>query len=221
MDFSSLDCKAAFEGTSPSAAPEDIGTRDENLPRNLCLSQYYTDSKKNRRAIEAFDIDSTCCFPTSLAVAWQGIYWYPAAYPFLNLMADIHFGLQVLSYNRRSVRTEKYIPLHKIAHCCFGLLIGMTIINILFFFPILYTESDHEHSTFLSTEDHELLYNGVIAPSLHKVIRSSNTLLYIPATTRIANTDAVVLSAESFARKDSARQQLLNYPLQPQYLDAL
>jgi hypothetical protein len=38
MDFGGLDCQAAFEGTSSSAAFEDIGTRDENLPRNLCLS---------------------------------------------------------------------------------------------------------------------------------------------------------------------------------------
>jgi hypothetical protein len=75
-DFDGLDCKAVFEGTSPSAAPEEIGTRDENLPRNLCLSQTHTSSRKNRRAIEAFDIDSTCCFPTSLAVARQGIYWF-------------------------------------------------------------------------------------------------------------------------------------------------
>lgn len=120
MDFGGLDCKAAFEGTSPSAAPNDMGTRDENLPMNLCLSTYYTGSRKNRCAKEAFDIDSTCCFPTSLAVARKGIYWYPGAHPILNLSADIHFGLRVPSYNQRGVLTQKYTPIHKITHYCFG-----------------------------------------------------------------------------------------------------
>jgi hypothetical protein len=216
-DFAGLDCKAAFEGISS----DDIGTRDENLPRSLCLSQYHTSSRKNRRAIESFDIDSTCCFPTSLAVARQGIYWFPAAHPFLNLTADIHFGLRVPSYNIRGARIEKHTPLHKIPHYCFGSLIGMTVVDILFFFPMLHADSDHEHSTFLSKEDHELLYDGILAPCLHKVIRSSNILLHIPASARIANADAIALSAENFARKDSARQQLLNHPLQPQYLDGL
>ena len=41
MDFGGLDYQAAFEGTSASAVPEDIRTCDEDLPRNLCLSQYY------------------------------------------------------------------------------------------------------------------------------------------------------------------------------------
>lgn len=73
MAFDDLDCQAAFEGTSISAAPEDIGTRDENLPMNLCMSQYYIASRKNRRAKVSFDIDSTCCFLISLAIARQRI----------------------------------------------------------------------------------------------------------------------------------------------------
>src|SRR5205085_9745685 len=91
MDFGGLDCQAAFEGTSASAAPEDIGTLNEKLPMNLCLSQYYAVSRKNCRAKVSFDIDSTCCFPTSLAIACQGIKWFPKVHPFLNLSADIHF----------------------------------------------------------------------------------------------------------------------------------
>lgn len=39
-----LDLKAAFEGTSPAAYPEDAGTSNEKLPRSLCLQQHYHSS---------------------------------------------------------------------------------------------------------------------------------------------------------------------------------
>jgi hypothetical protein len=221
MDFGGLDCQAAFEGTSPSAAPEDIGTRDENLPRNLCLSQQHAVSSKNRRAKVAFDIDSTCCFPTSLAIARQGINWFPKAHPFLNLTADIHFGLRVPSYNKRGLLTRKYAPLHKIPHYCFGSLTGMETLLLFIFFPALHEQSDYEHSTYLSKQDQELWYDAILSPAINKTIQSSNILQHYPATAHIAAVDSTALSAESLTRKDSSREQLLRHALQPQYLDAL
>jgi hypothetical protein len=221
MDFGGLDCQAAFEGTSTWAAPEDIGTRDEKLPMNLCLSQQYDTSRKNRRAKVSFDIDSTCCFPTSLAIARQGINWFPKVHPFLNLSADIHFGLKVPSYNNRGVLTRKFAPLHKIPHYCFGSVIGMEGLLIFVFFPALHAESDYEHSTYLSKQDQELWYDAILSPAINKTIQSSNILQHYPATARIASIDSTALSAESLARKDSSREQLLRYALQPQYLDAL
>ena len=220
-DVGQVDCQAAFEGASPLAAPEDIGTRDENLPRNLCLSQHYAISSKSRRAKEAFDIDSTCCFPTSLAVARQGIYWFPKAHPFLNLTADIHFGLRVPSYNQRGVLARKYAPLHKIPHYCFGSLMGIEGLNLLIFFPALHAESDYEHSTYLSRQDRDLLYDAILGPAINKTVQSSNILQYYPATARIVDLDSTAISAEGLARKDSSREQRLHYPIQPQYLDAL
>ena len=221
MDFGGLDCQAAFEGASTSAAPEDVGTRDEKLPMNLCLSQHYAASRKNRRAKVSFDIDSTCCFPTSLAIARQGINWFPKVHPFLNLSADIHFGLKVPSYNKRGVLTRKFAPLHKIPHYCFGSVIGMEGLLIFVFFPALHAESDYEHSTYLSKQDQELWYDKILSPAIHKTVRSSNILQHYPATARIADVDSTALSAESLARKYSSREQLLKYALQPQYLDTL
>ena len=72
-----LDLKAAFEGTSPTAFPEDVGTPNEKLPRNLCLQQHHRSSRKGRAAKARFDIDSVCCFPSSLAFARNGIDWHP------------------------------------------------------------------------------------------------------------------------------------------------
>jgi hypothetical protein len=102
-DYNSLDCQAAFEGRSASAALKDVETRNENLPKNLCLSQHYIVSKKNRRAKLMFNIDNICYFSTSLAFARRGINWLPKAHPILNLMADIYFSLRVLVYNDRDV----------------------------------------------------------------------------------------------------------------------
>ena len=72
-DFRGLDFQAAFEGTSASAAPKDVGTRDEKLPKSLCLSQYYTISNKNRRAKVTFNIDSICYFSSSLVITYYKI----------------------------------------------------------------------------------------------------------------------------------------------------
>jgi hypothetical protein len=221
MDFGGLDPKAAFEGTSPSAASNDIGTPDENLPMNLCLSTFYSASRKNRHAKEAFDIDSTSCFPTSLAIARKGIYWYPGAHPILNLSADIHFGLRVPSYNQRGAPTQKYTPLHKIPHYCIGSLMGMKGMDLLVFFPALHMESDYEHSTYLSDQDFELWYDAILAPAIHATVRSSNLLLHMPASARIIRADGLAMSTESLARKESAQEQLLAYAIQGQYLDAL
>jgi len=69
MDFGGLDCQATFKSISTSIAPKDVGTCDEKLLMNLCLSQHYAANKKNRRIKVSFDINSTCCFSINLAIA--------------------------------------------------------------------------------------------------------------------------------------------------------
>lgn len=220
-DINGLDCRMAFEGSDIPAAPTGTEPHDEHLPKNLCLSQCHITSKKNRRAKVSFDIDSTCCFANSLAVARLGINWFPKCHPILNLTGDIHFGLRVPGYNARGTLTYKYTPLHKISHYCIGTVNGMEPLSILVFFPALHSETDHEHTNYLSKEDFELLYDVVISPALNKIVGSSNLILHYPATARIVDVDSTALSGERLARKDSAREQLLRYPIQPQYLDAL
>lgn len=219
-DYNGLDCQAAFEGTSALAAPGD-GTRNENLPMNLCLSQHHVASRKHRQPNVTFDIDSTCCFPTSLAFARLGINWLPKAHSILNLASDIHFGLRVPVYNSRGVLTQKYTPLHKVPHYCFGTLIGMDSVSILVFFPALHLESDHEHSTYLSGQDEQLWFDAILGPAINQTIGSSNLAQHYPASARIASLDSTAISAEGLARKTSAREQLIKHALQPHYLDSL
>jgi hypothetical protein len=100
-----------------------------------------------------FDVDSTCCFPTSLVFARRGINWMPRAHPILNLAADIYFSLRVPVYNARRVLTQKYTPLYKIPYYCFGTTIGIDSLSILIFFLALYLESNYEYLTYLSKEN--------------------------------------------------------------------
>lgn len=216
-----LDLRGAFEGSSLAASPWDAGTPDENLPKNLCLSQHHGCSPKNRAAQVTFDIDSLCCFPSSLAIARQGINWFPRSHAFLNFSQDIHFSLTVRAYNNRDDLVTRNLPLHTIPHYCFGTVIGMETLFIYMFFPELRLESHYSHTTYLSTQDQELWYDAVLLPALRKTVGSSNMLQHYPVSAHIAKLDATALATESFAQKESAREQLLKYALQPQHLDPL
>ncbi|KAF2818927.1 hypothetical protein CC86DRAFT_432698 [Ophiobolus disseminans] len=213
-----LDCQSAFEGTSPAACPEDAGTPDENLPRNLCLSQHHYSSAKDRAANTTFDVDSLCCFPSSLGIACQGINWFPQSHAFLNFSQDVHFSLNVPAYNSRGDLKERRLPLHKIPHYCIGTAVGMDSLSLFVFFPKLHMDSSYEHSTYLSTEDQQLWYDAVLFPALTKTLGDSNLAQHYPVSAQVASLDAAALAAESFARKEVAREQLLKYVLQPQYL---
>jgi hypothetical protein len=123
-----------------------------------------------------FNINSTYYFLTSLAFARRGINWLPKAYPILNLMADIYFGLRVLVYNNRDILTQKYTPLYKIPYYCFGTMTRIDPLAILVFFLALYLESDYEYTTYLSKQDEQLLSNTIILLALNRIIRSSNIM---------------------------------------------
>lgn len=216
-----IDLQAAFEGTSTTAFPEDVGTSNEKLPQNLCIQQHHHSSSKHRAAEVSFDIDSVCCFPSSLAFAQKGINWFPKSHAFLNIGADIHFGLTVSAYNNRGNLATRSIPLHKIPHCCFGSVIGIGELFIYIFFPELHLESQYKHSTYLSTQDQQLWLDAVFLPALVKTVKKSNLLQHYPASAHIVSLDATALAAESSAKKESAREQLLKYVLQAQHLDLL
>ena len=104
-DVNSIDCQAAFEGSDIPAALKGTETCDAQLPKSLCLSQFHVTSKRNRQAKVTFDIDSTCCFPSSLGVACLSINWFSRGYAILNLAADIHLRLKVSVYNKQGALT--------------------------------------------------------------------------------------------------------------------
>jgi hypothetical protein len=75
------------------------------------------------------------------------------AYLILNLIANIHFKLQVLVYNNRGVLTHKYTLFYKIPYYYFSIIIKMDSLFILAFFLALYLKSNYKHSTYLSEEN--------------------------------------------------------------------
>jgi hypothetical protein len=77
----------------------------------------------------------------------------PKAYPILNLVANIYFGLRVPVYNSYNILIQKYTPLYKIPYYYFSTVVSMDSLSILVFFLALYLESDYEYLTYLSKED--------------------------------------------------------------------
>ncbi|OCK72819.1 hypothetical protein K432DRAFT_411421 [Lepidopterella palustris CBS 459.81] len=123
---SSVGTGGAFEGTSASATPEDIRTRNKKLARSLYLSKHYNTSNKDRGTK------------------------FPKAHPILNLTADIHFGLKVAVCGDSRGPGRKYVLLYKIPYYCFSTVISIETLSIFVFFPALYAESNYEYSTYLS-----------------------------------------------------------------------
>jgi hypothetical protein len=68
-----IDMQSAFKGVDAAALPEDAGTRRERLSLSLCMLKYYNSSTRARVPKTLFDINSLCCFPTSLGFAQHGI----------------------------------------------------------------------------------------------------------------------------------------------------
>jgi len=76
-----------------AAAISNKTTNCNMLPQNLCLNTYYCSSTANKKPKVSFDVNSTCCFPTSLAVAKNGIQINATTNLALNLKASIYFAV--------------------------------------------------------------------------------------------------------------------------------
>jgi len=216
-----LDLQAAFEGTSATACPEDVGTLDEGNPLSLCMSTHYTGSRESLAPETTYDIDSLCCFPSSLGFARQGIHWLPNQNAANNITHDIHFSLPVPKWDEHHARfREQATPIHKISHYCLGTVIGMESLQVLIFFPELRADLNYEASTHLTKNEFAIWYDRVLMPAIEAEVNSSNILQHLPGTAAVASIDATTLLNETHARKDTigSRQQNLKYALQPQHL---
>ncbi|KAF2626745.1 hypothetical protein BU25DRAFT_342766 [Macroventuria anomochaeta] len=85
----------------------------------------------------------------------------------------------------------------------------------------LHLDSSYEHTTFLSSDNFKLWYNGVLMPAIQSIVQDANILQHYPVSAEVVALDATALSAETFAKKDTSRAQLLKYALQPQHLDPI
>ncbi|PVH92672.1 hypothetical protein DM02DRAFT_604978, partial [Periconia macrospinosa] len=81
--------------------------------------------------------------------------------------------------------------------------------------------AQYEHSTYLSKQDQQLWLDAVLLPAIRKTVDDSTLASYLPASEDIASRGTTAASVEASKRKESAREQLLEYRLQHQYLDRL
>ncbi|KAF1957687.1 hypothetical protein CC80DRAFT_515784 [Byssothecium circinans] len=153
--------------------------KPSDLPKGLDLKA----ANKGRATKVRFDIDSVCCFPSSLAFAWNGINWHPRAYPILNLDADIHFSLTASAYNYRGDLVTKNLPLHKVPHYCFSSVAGsIKSLLIFIFFLELHLESRYEHTTYLSKQDQQLWLDAVLLPAISKTVNDLTLVSFLLAS---------------------------------------
>jgi hypothetical protein len=87
-----------YEGRSPP-----IVTGDEPEPPKQLHLPHKASKHQNRQPKTTYDVDGLCLFPTSLAVAQQGLYWHPIPHPIMNIATDLHLTLLVDSYDEVGV----------------------------------------------------------------------------------------------------------------------
>ena len=107
-------------------------------PVHICLE---AEDRPNAAAEVTFDIDSIVGFPTSLAIAKQGIRWHPTQMPVSDLQSDMHLNTRPVHYldshgHAHTVRR----PIHQIPHYTFGRLVGFEDVSLHLLFPHLYRE---------------------------------------------------------------------------------
>lgn len=190
-----------------------------------CLEAYHgesrSDAPKAPSADVSFDVDSTCCFPSSLGVAAQGILAHATVNKAANLTASVHFAICDPTIDNNNEVVVDSVPLHLVPHYAFGQMVGLPDVVVYVFFPSLRREAEYKTSTHLSDNDQDIWFDTILLPCLNTAVRSSNKRQHHPPSRRVADLESTAASAEGYAQKISSRQQILRYPIQPENLDRL
>jgi len=146
------------------------GLNDGSQAPHICLSR---DEQISPTAAISFDIDSITGFPTSLAVAKQGIRWFPTQMPVSDLQSGLHLSpRQVQYFDATGKRHQVHRPVHQVPHYTFGRLIGFEDISLYFLFPHLYREQ--QQSSRLRDKDFRTWIDRILLPVIYKEYSSSH-----------------------------------------------
>ncbi|KAI8676082.1 hypothetical protein NCS56_00495100 [Fusarium sp. Ph1] len=194
------------------------GLGSENQAPHICLNQ---DERVTHVAGIGFDVDSITGFPSNLAVAKQGIRWFPTQMPVSDLQSDLHLRQRQVHYfdtagNQRQVNR----PVHQIPHYTFGRLVGFEDVSLYLLFPHLYREE--QQSSRLRDEDFRTWMDGVLLPVIYQHYSSSHVQHY-PSSYEHSKCNATARGVETLAKQvhPVAREQQLMYYLQPESLEAV
>jgi hypothetical protein len=223
-----LDWRAMFEGVPQAAAatatPPSPGTPPQSW--NLCLGAHHSQSPKGRRQEVGFDIDSVCCFPTSLAVARLGLRWLPQQYQVKTLKSDVHLQLKVRQRDGAGHSRWASQPLNRIRHYSIGEPVGIPGAQMLVFFR--YMDYFNRRSSggggsgsnrgdgsmvMLTREDEIVWTDEILLVALSDVMPSSNAAQHYPPSAATIKLEATAESKEAYVKGERSRERLITYDM--------
>lgn len=175
LDTEGIDWPAMFEGTSEDSASAN------KTPLGLCLNTHHSTSQAQAEPRTTFDVDSVCAFLSSLAVAQQGLDWFPQQYQPLGIKDNVHLGLHVPALNKKGREIKEWQPLHQIRHLCFGSVVGIRGLVLYFMFPHYNfvrgsagagaaKEKGNRDRTLITREDEVMLIDEIILLALYAAV---------------------------------------------------
>jgi len=138
-----------FEGRRPPVAPKE----EPNLPKKLCLPHQQArvaNADMHPQVSITYDVDSVCLFPSSLAIAQQGLQWIAVLHPIMNITTNVHLTLLVETITNLGAIVQTQTPLHKIPYYCLREFVGFEDLFLFAFFLQL-TLQENWQTTFLTT----------------------------------------------------------------------
>ena len=187
---------------------------NDNAP-HICL---HADEPQTNYAGMTFDIDSVTGFPSSIAIAKQGIRWHPTQMLVSDLQSSLHMTTKAAHFvdshgHAHNVRR----PLHQLPHYTFGRLIGLEDVSIYILFPRLYRED--QGSARLRDVDFQLWMDGVLLPAIYRH-QSSSCVQHYPSSDDHSRSNATARGVEQRAQRIDpiAREQQLMSFLRPNSL---
>jgi hypothetical protein len=190
------------------------------VPRSFCLDTKHIDRAGGAPNV-SYDIDSTVCFPSSLAVAKEGIFMYETFNETQSFKRSIHFATPALQLDGNNRRTTAPVPLHLVPHYCFGTVRGADDMVMHVFFPHLRASNYPVDNNRLSDQDLEIWFEQVLIPARDKAISDSNYLAHLTPSHQTAKLAASAMSKETMATKETAGKQRVGVHIQPRYLEAM
>jgi hypothetical protein len=165
-----------------------------------------------------FDIDSIMGYPTSLAVAKQGIRWHPSQMVVSDLQSSLHLNTVPVHYEDQHGHAHTVRrPVHQLPHYTFGRLMGFEDVSLYLLFPHLYREE--QQCGRLQDHDFKTWMDQVLLPAIYQHHPSSVAQHY-PSSYDHSRSSATARGVELRSQRidATAREQLLFYFLPPDSL---
>jgi hypothetical protein len=192
--------------------------KDDLSPVHICLN---VDDGATAATGVTFDIDSVLGFPSSLAVAKQGIRWNPTQMAVSDIRSDLHLNSRLAHYiDRHGHAHSVRRPLYQLPNYNFGRLIGFEDVSLYLFFPHLYREE--QKVSRLLDEDFSTWMNQILLPAIYRY-HGSSLVQHYPSSYDHARYNSIARGVEARSQKTDAtpRQQLLFHFLPPDSLHAI